>query len=107
MCGHVNDPSWSVETNESHGPRCQGSLHMLLRVPPDLARWQAGSLGEGTTRLVSLCPRCDSNEPSAQGLLAFFAVHPAVDDSNVAAFASLVNEWIHNLPIARNANPVA
>lgn len=97
----MNDPTWSVETNDTRCHRCQGRLHLLLRVPPELARWPVGSLGEGTVRLVPLCPRCHSGEPSAQGLLAFFAVHPSVDDANVAEFAALVNEWLHNLPVPK------
>ena len=103
----MNGVTWSVETSDPRCPRCGGKLHVLLRVPPDLARWPAGSLSEGTMRLVPLCPHCDKEEPSAQGLLAFFVVHTAIDDENVADFAALVSEWVHHLPPPQRVDPVA
>jgi hypothetical protein len=56
---------------------------------------------------VPVCPRCDSNEPSLQGLLAFFALHETLSDDTVEEFAALVNEMIHRLPPARTVDPAA
>lgn len=103
----MSTPRWSVETNDPSCHRCRGSLYLLLRVPPELARWPAGALGEGTVRLVPLCPRCDRDEPSAQGLLAFFGVHQTISEENAADFAALVNEWVDQLPIPKTADPAA
>ncbi|MGI5215091.1 DUF6300 family protein [Plantactinospora sp. CA-290183] len=99
MSGMMGASGWSIETNDTRCHQCEGGLYLMLRLPPELARWPAGSLGEGTNRLVPLCPWCHGDEPLAQGLLAFFAVHPSVDDANVTEFVSLVNEWLLNLPI--------
>jgi hypothetical protein len=42
---------------------------------------------------VGLCPVCDRDDPRAQGLLAFFAVHETVTDATVESVAALLEEW--------------
>jgi hypothetical protein len=98
---------WSLETGDLRCRRCLGKLYARLRLPPEYAGWPAGSFGEGTTRVVQICPDCDSAEPSAQGILAFFVLHPTIDEENAADFGALVNEWIANLPRPKSVDPRA
>jgi hypothetical protein len=46
---------------------------------------------------VGLCPVCDRDDPRAQGLLAFFAVHETVTDATVESVAALLEEWTLDL----------
>ena len=71
--------------------RCDGPLLLVARVPYALVGTD-GLLLEGT-RGIGLCPRCDSADRDAQGLLAFFAVHQRVTDATVGSAAALIDEW--------------
>ena len=46
---------------------------------------------------MPLCPSCDRDDPAAQGLLAFFAVHQAVADDELLSVAVLITEWIDRI----------
>lgn len=90
---------WDVDTATAACHRCLGDLCLRLKTtvegdPP-------------TVRIVPLCPRCDVNAPEAQGLLAFFALHPAVEGGTVDEFAALVAEWVAVLPPPRVVDPAA
>lgn len=50
------------------------------------------------TRLVGLCPRCDANQPGTQGLLAYFAIHSAVQPGDETTFAGLLRTWVDSIP---------
>jgi hypothetical protein len=93
--------TWSITTGRDACFRCGGELCAMLHVPPEFAGWPAGSLGEGTFRRVPLCQRCDGDEPSAQGVLAFFALHPQLDADNIKEFEVLLSQWLRRLPPAR------
>lgn len=86
-----------VDTDAGACHRCLGDLCLRLKVttpgdPP-------------TVRIVPLCRRCDVDVPEAQGLLAFFTLHPAVDVGTVAVFATLAAEWLTHLPPPRTVDP--
>ena len=66
--------------------RCLGPLLLAARMPhPRLAN---------CVYIQPLCPRCHIDDPGAQGLLAFFAVHSAVDEKNARTFNELVRQWL-------------
>lgn len=69
--------------------RCLGPLVLTARVPYGFHR--ADGLAVSGLRGISLCASCDSDDPAAQGILAYFAVNPTVVDD--VAFAVLVDEW--------------
>jgi hypothetical protein len=98
---------WSIEARSVECHRCQGELHAAVKLPASLAGWPDGALGSGTFRIVTLCPRCDRLEPSAQGLLAFFALHREICDANLVEFGVLVQEWVHRHPPPRHVDLVA
>lgn len=45
------------------------------------------------TRIVVLCPRCDTDDPAAGPLILFFAVHGQVTGETTEEFASLLRGW--------------
>lgn len=69
--------------------RCDGSLLLTARVPYVVTRAD-GHHVEGH-RGIGLCPSCDAADPTAQGLLAYFAVHKTIHDEDEAA--ALIVEW--------------
>lgn len=72
--------------------RCGGELYLTATVAhPSLPG----------RRVLPLCPRCDANDPAAQGILAFFAVHSVVDSDMFAQMRELVAGWV----AARRARP--
>jgi hypothetical protein len=64
---------------------------LVARLPHTLTR-SDDSRVEGSRR-IGLCSRCDREDPEAQGLLAFFAVHEAVTDATMPSVAELLAEW--------------
>lgn len=49
------------------------------------------------TVLVPLCPKCDTESPAAQSLLAFFAIHGCVSDDTLELFGALLGRWVAEL----------
>lgn len=89
--------NWTIEATNLICHRCAEALYLAVRVPhPGFV----ASDGYSVTwvRMVPLCPRCDVEDASAHALLAFFAVYPQIDESNVAEFGKLLKEWVVNLP---------
>jgi hypothetical protein len=52
----------------------------------------------GTVHRTLLCPRCSLDDPAAQDLLFFFAVHPKLEQSQLGVFQELVQQWLTALP---------
>lgn len=75
--------------------RCDGPLLLAARVPHTLTRVDGAHL-EGT-RGIGLCPNCDSDDPDAQGVLAFFVLHRKVSDDTVTSAAVLIDEWAQRI----------
>lgn len=71
--------------------RCDGPLILIARVPHTLNGADGQSL-DGT-RGIGLCQACDSTDPDAQGVLAFFTLHSHVGDEQVQEAAALITEW--------------
>lgn len=82
-------------SNELNCHRCDGPILLSARVPHTLTR-TSGERTDGT-RGIGLCPTCDSKDPDAQGVLAFFALHGSVADHTVASIATLIDEWVHRI----------
>lgn len=61
------------------------------RVPHILSR--ADGSGVGGTRGAVLCGGCDRDDPDAQGLLAFFALHETVTDETLSSVTALIRDW--------------
>lgn len=55
-------------------------------------------------RTIPLCPRCDSDDPAAQGILALHAVHPRIDVTTAEAAGQLIHEWVH--AVVARARPI-
>lgn len=49
------------------------------------------------TRTVTLCPSCHRDDPAAQGVLAFFALHERITADSLDDAAPLIDEWIHHV----------
>ncbi|MEU0836030.1 DUF6300 family protein [Streptomyces sp. NPDC005969] len=45
-------------------------------------------------REATLCPVCDRDEPTADGLLAFFTVHKTLEPSELETFHNLAAAWV-------------
>jgi hypothetical protein len=99
--------NWSVETDDLECHRCGGPLHAMLRIPGGRGNRSEASPGLPTIRLVPLCGRCDRNEPTMQGLLAFFALHPHIRERNIDEFAALLHEALDRIPPSRVIDPEA
>lgn len=69
--------------------RCQGPLLLVVRVPHSFVPTHDERV-DGT-RGVGLCPACDRDDPSAQGPLAYFALHETIEDETEVV--SLIEEW--------------
>lgn len=84
---HSDHPRSPVIVTESSSPchRCSGDLYLTATVPDaTLPR----------KRIYVLCPSCDADDPSAQGLLAFMALYGLVDETTLGQFEELVSEWL-------------
>jgi hypothetical protein len=75
--------------------RCNGPLLLAVSVPHSLRR--ADGVEVCGHRAVSLCPRCDIDDPAAQGVLAFFVLHASITESNLPDVALLLREWIDHV----------
>lgn len=64
--------------------RCGGDLYLAAVVPHPT---MPGS------RVLVLCPRCDANDPVAQELLAWFAVHGPLNAQDVATVQPVAFRW--------------
>lgn len=72
--------------------RCgDAELLLVTRVPHTITGVEGVPVAG--TRGVGLCATCDRDDPDAQGVLAFFAVHEAVADDSVDTVAQLLDEW--------------
>lgn len=81
-----------VETGDVLCHRCEGPALLSVLVPH---RMQLPSGGEATgRRTVVLCPRCDRDDPAAQGVLAFFTVHERITHETVESAGAVLREWI-------------
>jgi hypothetical protein len=79
--------------------RCGSNLLLTVQLPhPRIAHG---------LHVQPLCQHCDVDDPIAQGLLAFFAVYPAIDEHNADTFKALVSEWIANIPPPPAVDPEA
>ncbi|GIF62088.1 hypothetical protein Ais01nite_01230 [Asanoa ishikariensis] len=65
--------------------RCGGDPYLAVTIP------HATMSGN---RTIPLCPRCDAADSVSHGLLAFFAVHSAVAESNTNVFQELARQWV-------------
>lgn len=72
--------------------RCDGPLLASIRVPHQFCRADGGVV-EGL-RTVTLCRHCDGEDPSAQGVFAFFALHERIESEHVREAGDLLREWI-------------
>ncbi|MFG2598607.1 DUF6300 family protein [Streptomyces sp. NPDC048462] len=48
-------------------------------------------------REALLCPRCERGAPSAENLLAFFAVDGQLDMANAEVFSELLGVWVEDV----------
>jgi len=87
---------WSVERESRTCHRCDAELYLSVRLPHPDSPTGPGAIGH--VRVATLCPRCDVDNAAAHALLAFFAVHGAVDGANAGEFAALVHDWVDALP---------
>ncbi|MGY4920292.1 DUF6300 family protein [Streptomyces sp. 900116325] len=73
-------------------PRCGGSGPVSAQFPYS---WTNAS-GEAVPgiREATLCPVCDRDEPAADRLLAFFAVHKTLEPSELGTFHNLSTAWV-------------
>lgn len=95
-----------TEPAEPGGPRielhpdlpchlCGGGLLFSVRVPTQL-EWAGGQSVAGS-RTATLCPRCHRDDPTAQGVLAFFAVHERITHETVHEAGAVIREWIERV----------
>ena len=81
--------------------RCGGELILQARVPRPA---RDGDPFQGTYNTVGLCTVCDRDDPAAQGILAFFTVHPEITDTTTHTAAALIDEWANRMS-ARTIKP--
>lgn len=79
--------------------RCLGDLLLAARVPHPCL--------DNCIHIQPLCPRCHADDPTAQGLLAFFALYAAIDEDNASTFDQLVGQWLESVPPPRSVDPEA
>ncbi|MFF3359294.1 DUF6300 family protein [Streptomyces sp. NPDC002917] len=73
-------------------PRCGGPGPVSARFPHS---WKNASCEEVPgMREATLCPVCDRDEPAADKLLAFFAVHKTLEPSELETFHNLSSAWV-------------
>ncbi|WP_406433624.1 DUF6300 family protein [Streptomyces sp. NBC_01589] len=87
----------------------EDEIVLQLADPPDCARcggaglfsarfshsWKNASCEEVPgMREATLCPVCDRDEPAADKLLAFFAVHKTLEPSELETFHNLSAAWV-------------
>ena len=82
--------------------RCTGPVTLLAQVSHHLTASGGASVGH---RTIGLCPTCDHDDPDAQGILAFFAVHETVTDDNLPTVAQLIEEWTTRAASRTTAHP--
>jgi hypothetical protein len=71
--------------------RCGRALLLAVQVPTSVATPEGVATGR---RTVELCPRCDRDDPPAQGVLANFAVYDRIE---VDTAGQVVRDWIDRI----------
>jgi hypothetical protein len=99
----VTAPAPKAENDEIHlqvdqvppCTRCGGAALLRARFPYS---WR-NARGETVAgiREAELCPACDRGKPTADELLALFAVDEQLDLDNVETFGGLVAAWVESL----------
>lgn len=84
-----------IETGDVQCHRCQQPALLSAGIPHRMqlpgGTWAAGR------RTVVLCPRCDWNDPAAQGVLAFFTLYEQIDQGTVESAGKLLRQWIAHI----------
>lgn len=81
-------------TGDLHCRRCGTALLLAAQVPTTMSIEGGEVAGR---RTVELCPRCDRDDPAAQGVLAYFAVHERIEKATVDSAGHVVREWIDHI----------
>ncbi|MGQ0717047.1 MAG: DUF6300 family protein [Pseudonocardiales bacterium] len=75
--------------------RCLQPPLLAVRVPHSFAR--PDHVEVRGWRTVPLCPRCDRDDPAAQGVLAFFTVYETITEDNVRDAGAVLHQWIEHI----------